>query len=203
MSSTAPLILASSSARRSELLNNAGFPHRVVPPTVDDAQLNRGRVSPIEWVQALAHLKLKSVIEALAGQPRSIIIAADTLVVRGEQIFGQPTDHHDAERTIRALTGRTHHVITSVALDAADGLDWITDTATVTLGDLTEPQLARYIASDQWHGKAGAYNLSERLEDGWPIQYQGDPATVMGLPMKRLTPILEHAMFRGRTNQDQ
>jgi len=203
MSHAAPLILASSSPRRSELLNAAGFPHRVFPPTVDDAQLNRGRVSPIEWVQALAHLKLKSVSEALAAEARSVIISADTLVVRGDQIFGQPTDAHHAERTVRALTRRTHHVITSVALETAEGLDWITDTAIVTLGDLTDQQIHNYIASDQWRGKAGAYNLSERLEDGWPIACDGDPTTVMGLPMQRLTPIIEHAMFRGRPNHNR
>jgi septum formation protein len=65
-----------------------------------------------------------------------------------------------------------------------------TDRATVRLGRIAPPEIDGYVASGQWRGKAGAYNLAERLEAGWPITYEGDPGTIMGLPMRRLAPLL-------------
>lgn len=62
-----------------------------------------------------------------------------------------------------------------------------TDTARVRVGRIPIAEIESYVASGQWRGKAGAYNLAERLAAGWPIEYEGDPATIMGLPMRRLT----------------
>jgi septum formation protein len=60
------------------------------------------------------------------------------------------------------------------------------DAARVTMGALSDSDLENYLASGQWHGKAGGYNLLERIDAGWPLTYQGDPTTIMGLPMNRL-----------------
>ena len=65
------------------------------------------------------------------------------------------------------------------------------DTATVTVGDIPGREVNAYVNSGQWRGKAGAYNLDERLEAGWPITFSGDPTTIVGLPMRRLLPLLE------------
>lgn len=199
MTDTPPIVLASSSPRRSTLLHDAGFPHRVVPPAIDDASLERGEVSPSQWIVALAHLKARSVIDTLPPAPASIVLAADTLVVCDDRIFGQPRDAEDAARTIRALRDRTHTVTTAVAYDPGDGLRWLTDSASVTIGRLTDADIDAYAASDAWQGKAGAYNLTERIDAGWPISFVGDPTTVVGLPMRKLTPRLEHALWQRNT----
>jgi septum formation protein len=192
---TAPLILASSSPRRRELLEEAGFPHRVVAPLIDDAQLNRGRVSPTEWVVALAHLKARAVIEALPDRANSLVLAADTLVFRGDRVLGKPNSPDDAAEMIRFLRGRTHQVATAVAYDPGTGIQWLADAASVTFGDIPDRDLHAYIRTDDWQGKAGGYNLYERIDDGWPVTFEGDPTTIIGLPMRKLTPILEQAMW--------
>ena len=90
------------------------------------------------------------------------------------------------------MRNRQHQTITGVCLMAL-GLSGETvrrrifcDRANVTIGSLSDEQIQQYLASGQWQGKAGGYNLAERIDAGWPIQCEGDPTTVMGLPMQRL-----------------
>jgi len=113
---------------------------------------------------------------------------ADTACVRSGRTFGTPRDRAEAGAMLRALRGGPHEVITGVALvDPLSGRRWVfRDTAVVDLGAITDAQVDDYVASDAWSGKAGAYNLSERLAAGWPLTCVGDQTTVMGLPMLAL-----------------
>lgn len=89
---------------------------------------------------------------------------------------------------LKALQNGSHEVVTGVALVWPDSArrEIFVDTAVVHVGTIGDVEIENYIKDGGWQGKAGAYNLSERIEAGWPITYEGDPSTVMGLPMKAL-----------------
>ena len=203
MKLTQPLWLASRSPRRKLMLEEAGFDVRVLPPDFDDARLQPGRVSMYEWVTALAAMKAWRVADLLRGLgdrialwldewsscgTRGTVIGADTMCVKECEALGQPRDADDARRMLRLLRDAQHETITGVCLidlDSGRRLMFC-DRAIVRVGNLSGSQIESYIASGDWRGKAGAYNLSERIDAGWPIQCLGDPTTVMGLPMEKL-----------------
>lgn len=196
------LFLASRSPRRRQLLAEHGLEHEAAHPGLDDGELEPGRVSPAAWVASLAYLKAAAGAEALGARVVArggLVLGADTTVVKDGQIIGQPKGVADAERILRLLSDGEHEVLTGVALldPATRCRDVFVDRARVRVGRLSEAQLAAYLASGQWRGKAGAYNLRERLEAGWPIEHEGDPTSIMGLPMRALRARLErHAARR-------
>jgi len=186
------LLLASRSPRRRLLLEEAGAPHEVLPPPVDDAELRPGEVMPRGWVMALAHFKSRLVAEMSSGREGCVILGADTIVEKDAAVIGQPRDEEDARRIMRTLRDGRHCVLTGVSLlDPAHGAqDLFFDEAVVEVGPIDDETIERYLAGGDWRGKAGGYNLRERKEAGWPIRVSGDPATVMGLPIRRLLPRL-------------
>jgi septum formation protein len=121
-----------------------------------------------------------------------LIIAADTLVQSQGQILSKPANADDAATMIRQIRGRSHHVHTGLTLlDPINGARQVcADCAQVDVGDITDEAISNYVASGQWKGKSGGYNLAERISAGWPINVVGDPATVMGLPIARLRTLL-------------
>lgn len=192
------LLLASRSPRRRALLNDFGVRHVAEHPGFDDATLVPGRVSPEQWVAALAYLKASAGVDMV---PRSsdgssdYVLGADTLCVKHGHILGTPMDADEARGILRELAGGEHRVLTGVAIIEVRNGEQVrrhvfTEQARVKLGVLSEEQIEEYVASGAWAGKAGAYNLAERLEAGWPIEYAGDPTTIMGLPMRALVPRL-------------
>lgn len=195
------LFLASTSPRRRRLLAEAGLDAIAIYPGVDDGKLLPGAVDAARWAMALAHLKAAAARrQPELGLPRpgeAVLIAADTVVVKDdgdrEEFIGQPRDAAEAEAIIRRLENGEHEVVTGVCLmDPATGRrDLFADRARVRVGHIGEERIKAYVASGHWRGKAGAYNLSERLADGWPIEYDGDPTTIMGLPMSMLPGRLE------------
>lgn len=233
------VVLASRSERRCRLLEQFGVPWRVVDPGVDDARLGPPRGDIGAWVMAMAYLKAAAGAEALHASPASgigaatiwagktpqrwVILGADTVCVRGREVFGQPRDADEAARMLRTLEQGEHDVITGAALvwDAGEpGTDahtaanillpghragrWLLlDRARVRVGRIGEARLRRYIDSGAWCGKAGAYNLAERLDAGWPMHVLGDPTTVMGLPMRRLLVVLRCVGRAGRHGTEE
>jgi len=183
--------LASASPRRRQILAEAGYDVLVRPSDLDDATMKRGGVPVEAWVMALAFFKARRVADAIRRQQPNaagIVLGADTLCACDGRILGQPRDAADAQRMLRLLRERAHRTITGVALiDVRCGRRMLAaDSATVRVGRLGDEPIEAYVRSGDWRGKAGAYNLSERIEAGWPIDCDGDPATVMGLPMRRL-----------------
>ncbi len=188
------LILASVSPRRSQLLSEAGFAHETLRPPLDDAALDAGDAPARRWVAALAYLKAASALRAMSPERATgaVILGADTLVVKNGAMIGKPADGADARRILRLLSGGSHEVLTGAALVSLRGeREILVDATRVRVGALSEETVEAYVESGGWAGKAGAYNLAERLEVGWPIEFEGDPGTIMGLPMRRLTPRLE------------
>lgn len=187
-----PLILASTSPRRRRLLTEWGYEHDARKPPIDDGELTRGAVSAAAWVASLAFLKARSVWDTLdtAAQSRSVVLAADTVVHKHGEILGQPTDRDDANWIISTLIRGEHRVLTGVCLIAQGERVWFVDRSSVEVGEVPQSALESYLDTDGWRGKAGGYNLHERIADGWPIEYDGDDTSIMGLPMARLSPEL-------------
>ena len=184
-----PLILASRSPRRLDLLTVHGFAPAPLPADLDDGDLCPDGAAPDAWVASLAYLKARRVHDA--APPDAVVLGADTVVVKDGDIIGQPRDEAHARRTIERLRNGSHTVMTGVALLQGDAQRLVfVDRAVVTVGDIADTEIASYLASGQWRGKAGAYNLADRRDAGWPLSCKGDPATVMGLPIRVLTPVL-------------
>lgn len=175
------------------MLDRAGVPHVAVSPGFDDGALTSGKVTPAQWVAALAYLKASAPGPMREGRTRgSLILSADTVCLLDDRIIGQPRDAEHAREILASMGERSHDVLTGVALiDPRTFRRMLfVDRAVVSVGSLKPEWIDDYLASGAWRGKAGAYNLSERLAAGWPIHVVGDPDTVMGLPMRRLLPLL-------------
>jgi septum formation protein len=185
------LILASRSPRRRLLLEQMGVAFETAPRGVDDSPLRPGPAcSSRQWVAALAYLKAAAISRlALAGG--GTVLGADTVCAVDDRLLGQPRDADAAAAMLRLMVDREHQVLTGVALVSSENRTLLTDVAVVRVGRIGPEAIGEYISSGGWRGKAGGYNLSERLQAGWPIEVQGDPATVMGLPVRRLEPLLE------------
>jgi septum formation protein len=186
------------------LLDQHGITHIAVHPGFDDAGLEPGGVTPAQWVASLAYLKAWAGVrlpEACEGGGR-IVLAADTTCVVEGKMMGTPHTAREAGRMLRAMRGRGHEVLTGVAIldlrGCQGGLGWsadalpaerrtvFVDRATVRLGEISDGEIDAYVRSGGWQGKAGGYNPAERLEAGWPIAFDGDPTSIMGLPMGRV-----------------
>lgn len=185
------LLLASQSPRRRELLLQHGLDHEAAHPGVDDGLLLPGLVAPESWVVALAYFKAAAAAARLPAGEDRLVLGADTVCVKDGELIGQPRDAADAERIIRRLQDGSHEVLTGVAIlyvvsGGRPERELFIDRARVRVGHIGDEAIRAYVASGDWRGKAGAYNLRERQEAGWPIDYEGDPTTVMGLPMRAL-----------------
>lgn len=194
----ARVFLASRSPRRRAMLLDYGVEHEAGHPGFDDGVLAPGDVDPEQWVASLAFLKASSGAEqvlAQDGRTPHLVIGADTACLAGARLVGTPEDASEAREILRLLRRGEHDVLTGVALvwvreGRMEERQLFVDRATVRMGDLSDDQVEEYVESGAWSGKAGAYNLAERLEAGWPIEYVGDPTTIMGLPMGKLVPRL-------------
>lgn len=192
------------------LLDEAGIAHEVVPTGVDDGELGQGPadttglVTPAAWVSGLAYLKARGAVDVLyagasreGGTPGMFVLAGDTVCVLDRVVIGQPRDAAHARAMIRSFVDREHDVLTGVCLiDLGSGVRTIVhDRAVVRLGRLDDAEIDRYVASDAWRGKAGAYNFFERRDAGWPLEVDGDPQTVVGLPIRVVRALLARHGF--------
>ncbi len=187
---TRSVLLGSASPRRRRLLESAGWRVEQVAPAIDDGVIRLSPSSPARTVEALAWFKSAQISRVDGAHVASI--AADTVCVVGDAIAGKPGDRSDARGMITRMLGRRHRTITGVCIRNRAGRRLLfSDAAEVRMGDLGTDRIEAYLDSGEWAGKAGGYNLEDRIADGWPIECDGDPSTVMGLPIRRLIPLLE------------
>lgn len=189
------LILASASPRRAKLLASAGYTFEQQIPPIDETALDVDALTVQSAVEALASFKASSIAEQ---HDHGIVIGSDTMVVATDQRIGKPADADDARDMLMRLIGSPHDVYTAVAIvDARTHRRIVfTDRTTVTIADPESDDLDAYLASGQWAGKAGGYNLDE-LKDRWRFEVDGDPTTVIGLPMQRLGGALQRIASAG------
>ncbi|MFN2302222.1 MAG: Maf family protein [Anaerolineales bacterium] len=175
------LILASNSPRRKELFSLFGWPFEVIPADIDEKRLPKE--SPMDYVRRLAREKAQEV----ANQCQGLIIAADTIVVDGDELLGKPTDQQDAARMLRQMCGRTHQVYTGFSiLDIPTGKFYEDICRTdVHMRNYSEEDIRSYIATGDPMDKAGAYAIQHA--DFHPVErLTGCYASVMGLPLCQL-----------------
>jgi septum formation protein len=177
-----PLILASASPRRAELLRHLGLRFRVVPS--DAAEAAEAHLSPRELCRLNAHRKARAVA---ARHPEALVLGADTLVFLGQRIFGKPRSRREAAEMLMELQGRTHHVVTGVALiERAVGRERVfAVTTAVRFRALTPQQVRRYLARVNPLDKAGAYAVQEHGEL-IVEEIVGSFTNVVGLPLERV-----------------
>jgi septum formation protein len=190
--STVPVILASQSPRRRELLALVGIPHEVRPADVDESVLP-GEL-PVPHCERLARLKADTLAKAA---PHAVVIGSDTIVVVDGHILGKPRDASDAGDMLRRLSGRTHTVFTAVAVAHRGETRSGVEVVEVTFRPLDDVTIESYIATGEPLDKAGSYGIQgygatliERVD--------GDYFAVMGLPLGRMVELMKPMGLRYR-----
>jgi septum formation protein len=177
------LTLASSSPRRRQLLEMLGIDVRVVPPNIPEVR--RQMETPVDYVERLAREKALSVRVDL-------VLGADTTVVIRDEVLEKPADSNDALRMLRKLQGRTHQVVTSVALVVGEAIYQATDVTNVAFRRMKDTYLEAYVATGEPMDKAGAYGI-QGYGAALVEKIDGDFFSVMGLPIRLVLSLLEQA----------
>ena len=183
-----PLILASQSPRRKELLTEAGYTFSVCAP---DDSVEKGvcsKCSPSQLVVDSAVAKAAAIAgqSAQQGTDGTIILAADTVGVCKAEVLGKPVDADHARRMLRLMSGTAHEVLTGVCLWHLPSQRFLTflEKTTVEMDVLSDEMIAEYLDTDLWIGKAGAFGFQDGLD--WVRIVKGLASTVVGLPVERL-----------------
>lgn len=184
------IVLASASERRSRLLDQIGVAHACVAADIDESQLP-GEV-PAAYVQRLAREKAGAVIGRLEDRADKPVLAADTTVVLDGQVYGKPADEADCVAMLSALAGRTHEVLTAIALWHGGLLHEALCTSRVTFRAIGAEECRRYWASGEPAGKAGAYAI-QGLGAVFVSRLDGSFSGVMGLPLFETAALLDAA----------
>jgi septum formation protein len=181
---TLRVILASQSPRRRELLNLIGIAHEVQPADIDESYFTGER--PREHAERLARGKTAVIAER---EPDALVIGSDTIVVVDGDVLGKPADQLDAVRMLARLAGRSHVVITAVAVSWRGQTRSAVEEVGVTFHPMSRTEIDAYIATGEPMDKAGAYGIQGY---GATIvsRVDGDYFAVMGLPLQRLTRVL-------------
>ena len=197
------LVLASASPRRRELLTQAGYAFEVHPAHIPEDPFPNE--DPIAYVTRLAREKAEAVFAELtnatasdkrasappqvAAAPR-VVLGADTTVTLHNHILGKPENPADAARMLRLLSGRTHRVITGIAIVTAARTEVAAEVTAVTFLTLSEKEIEEYIATGEPMDKAGAYAIQGRAAR-WIPRIVGDYFNVVGLPLALVSTLLE------------
>ena len=173
------LILASSSPRRKELLEAAGWPYEAITAGIDESLL--ANEEPADYVQRLARSKAAAVARRLQS---GLVLGADTTVVIENEILGQPVDDADAKRMLDLLNGKWHEVLTGVAVVRVGGetrVDY--ETTHVKFAVMTEREIDWYVSTGEARGKAGAYGI-QGAAGLFIEEIRGDYFNIVGLPIR-------------------
>jgi septum formation protein len=192
LSPPAPLVLASASPRRLDLLSQIGIvPDRVDPADIDETPLK----SETPRRQAL-RLALAKASAAAARHPGAYVLGADTVVAAGRRVMGKPFEAAQARGFLQVLSGRAHRVVTGVAVMAPDGrtASRVAE-ARLHVKRLTDQEMDDYIAGGEWRGKAGGYAIQGRA-GAFVMALEGSYTAVVGLPLYETVCLLEGLGWR-------
>ena len=201
MSAAFPFIyLASQSPRRAQLLGQLGVRHELLLATAEEDAESLEAVlageSPTAYVQRVTALKLDAAVRRRArrGLPAAPILCADTTVAIARTILGKPEDGADAARMLASLAGRTHRVMTAIALQHGDRRLAALNVSHVRFAPIGPARIAAYVASGEPLGKAGAYGIQGRAA-AFIEHISGSHSGIMGLPMFETAELLRQAGF--------
>ena len=181
-----PIILASSSPRRQEILKLLNIPFKVIIPNIDETISSA--IEPEEIPEFLAREKVTAVIHSLPPQQEILwILGADTIILKEGKIFGKPDSRVQAEAFLREFSGKTHQVITSVVLYNGRKKTFVSKNAVtkVTFSELSDKEINWYLDTEEWHGAAGGYRI-QRLASCFIKSIEGTQSCVTGLPIFEL-----------------
>ena len=186
------IILASSSPRRATILKKMNLDFRVIPSSY--VEPHDQTVFSYEYVENLALNQALDVAKKFRNEDYTVI-GADTIVVIDKKILGKPIDKTDAIKTLKLLSGKTHFVVTSVAVVNSKTLESKVKSTTtnVTFNKLTDEQIEYYIENFKPFDKAGSYGIQE-LPEGYVQEVSGYTDNVIGLPSKTLSDLLEQTI---------
>ena len=193
---SAPLILASASPRRRELLAQAGFSFEVAPAQVPEVR--KPGEDPIRFVTRLAREKAEAVALSRSITPDTIVLGADTIVVVEEEVLGKPQDAADAARMLRMLSGQTHQVITGVCLAKGRERQRAAEVTFVRFATLSDEEIDAYVATGEPLDKAGAYAIQGRA-GRWVPRIHGCYFNVVGLPLALVSRMIEAMQASAKT----
>ena len=195
------IYLASQSPRRRQLLEQLGVRHELLLPGPDeDAEALEAELPgelPAAYVERVTRAKLQAARERLVARrlPPAPILCSDTTVALGRRLLGKPADADDAHATLSLLSGRTHRVITAVAVAWGRRQALSINVSRVQFADVGERDIAHYVATGEPFGKAGAYAIQSAAA-AWIRHIQGSYSGIMGLPLYETAQLLRQAQVR-------
>ncbi len=187
---TCPLVLASASPRRADLLERAGYRFSVIASPVSEPARRPSSVPLRLWPACVAGIKAQAVAAKLKSH--TLVIGADTIVTLGGQIINKARNRHHAREILLRLSGREHQILTGLALFSDGHCRFATAVSICRMKKLSRTWLNAYLDSGLWRGKAGAYGIQDDLANGAggkdPIirLLHGEWSNVVGLPMNLL-----------------
>jgi septum formation protein len=181
-----PIVLASASPRRRELLERVGIVLDVRPADVDETQ--HAGEAPLDYVRRVAAAKADTLA---ARAPGAWVLAADTIVELDGDVLGKAADAAEARAMLARLRGRTHRVSTAFALRGPKGVNGLV-TSEVTMGAFDDVALDDYVACGEWRGKAGAYAV-QGIGAALVTEVRGSITNVVGLPLAEVLAALAEA----------
>lgn len=190
-----PIILASSSPRRQEILKMLDIPFQVILPNIDETLTSS--VDTEDIPELLAREKVSAVIHSLPSQQEiQWVLGADTVIVKNGRIFGKPQSADEAAEFLKEFQGSSHTVITAVVLYNGKQKSTTTRVAKtkVTFAPMTDDEIQWYLESGEWHGAAGGYRI-QSLASIFIEKIEGSQSCVTGLPIHELYDMLKEQNY--------
>lgn len=179
------IILASNSPRRKKILEDAGYKIKVHPSNIDETSLEK---EPHIFTK---NLSLKKAEEVFSKFPKSIIIAADTIVYMEGNIYGKPQNINEAINMLKSFSNKTHSVVTGVTILHSRKSIMLSDEALITFKNLLDNEIVDYLKSSNPYDKAGSYSVEDLPKD-FIKEINGETTTILGLPI----PLLKEKLDR-------
>jgi len=193
--------LASQSPRRRQLLEQLGVAYELLLPAADEdaeaLEVVLPNEAPLSYVQRVTQLKLDAALQRLRDRklPPAPVLCSDTTVALGSTILGKPANHADAKHMLASLSGKSHRVLTAVAIGTAKARQQAVSISRVTFAPMTPAQIQAYVASGEPMGKAGAYAVQGKAA-AYISSLSGSYSGIMGLPMFETAQLLQAFGFK-------
>lgn len=190
-----PIILASSSPRRQDILKMLNIPFQVILPNIDETMTSGVEIEDVP--ELLAREKVSAVIHSLPSQQEiQWVLGADTVIVKDNKIYGKPQDADEAEAFLKEFQGSEHTVITAIVLYNGKTKTTTSKVAktTVTFKAMTNEEIQWYLETGEWHGAAGGYRI-QSLASIFVSKIEGTQSCVTGLPINELYDILKEQNY--------